>query len=178
MCVKYPTYVNLTSSSEEHPNERTPSPPPRNKSLSPPQAPSKSISSKSTHYTSSSSPMPKVDDVSLVDGVFDGAFGGDGEQDFVMGEGVRRGSLGGIHGSRRKVKMMSVKMIKMPTRQRLVLIISTKEDALGSRHSRKGAFVLGDSHPTRVRMAVTARAVAQGHRGVCLFIPVTRVREV
>ncbi|GJW44460.1 hypothetical protein Tco_0073259 [Tanacetum coccineum] len=56
MSVKYPTYVNLTSSSKEHPNERTPSPPPRNKSLSPPQAPSKSISSKSTHYTSSSSP--------------------------------------------------------------------------------------------------------------------------
>ncbi|GJS19283.1 hypothetical protein Tco_0447915 [Tanacetum coccineum] len=40
----------------EQPNERTPSPPPRKKSLSPPQAPSKSISSKSTHYTSSSSP--------------------------------------------------------------------------------------------------------------------------
>ncbi|GJR85510.1 hypothetical protein Tco_0209521 [Tanacetum coccineum] len=54
--VKYPNYVNLTSSSEEQPNERTPSPPPRKKSLSPPQAPSKSISSKSTHYTSSSSP--------------------------------------------------------------------------------------------------------------------------
>ncbi|GJW36206.1 hypothetical protein Tco_0059126 [Tanacetum coccineum] len=32
----------------------------------------------------------KVDDVSLVDGVFDGAFGGDGEEDFVIGEGVRR----------------------------------------------------------------------------------------
>nr|GEY02270.1 hypothetical protein [Tanacetum cinerariifolium] len=32
--------------------------------------------------------VPKVDDVSLVDGVFDGAFGGDGEKDFVMGEGV------------------------------------------------------------------------------------------
>nr|GEW67322.1 hypothetical protein [Tanacetum cinerariifolium] len=56
MSVNYPTYVNLTSSSEEQPNERTPSPPPRKKSLSPPQAPSKSISSKSTHYTSSSSP--------------------------------------------------------------------------------------------------------------------------
>ncbi|GKB01434.1 hypothetical protein Tco_0829478 [Tanacetum coccineum] len=41
---------------EEHQNEKTPSPPPRKKSLSPPQAPSKSISSKSTHYTSSSSP--------------------------------------------------------------------------------------------------------------------------
>ncbi|GJR62802.1 hypothetical protein Tco_1504964 [Tanacetum coccineum] len=40
----------------EQPNERTPSPPPRKKSLSPQQAPSKSISGKSTHYTSSSSP--------------------------------------------------------------------------------------------------------------------------
>ncbi|GJU44968.1 hypothetical protein Tco_1202234 [Tanacetum coccineum] len=56
MSVKYPNYVNLTSLSEEQPNERTPSPPPRKKSLSPPQAPSKSISSKITHYTSSSSP--------------------------------------------------------------------------------------------------------------------------
>ncbi|GJU76187.1 hypothetical protein Tco_1273257 [Tanacetum coccineum] len=56
MSVKYLTYVNLTSSSEEHPNERTRSPPPRKKSFSPPQAPSKSISSKSTHYTSSSYP--------------------------------------------------------------------------------------------------------------------------
>nr|GEV81141.1 hypothetical protein [Tanacetum cinerariifolium] len=56
MYVNYPTYVNITSLSEKHPNERTPSPPPRKKSLSPPQAPSKSISSKSTHYTSSSSP--------------------------------------------------------------------------------------------------------------------------
>ncbi|GJU68160.1 hypothetical protein Tco_1254419 [Tanacetum coccineum] len=32
--------------------------------------------------------VPKVDDVSLVNGVFDGAFGGDGEEDVVMGEGV------------------------------------------------------------------------------------------
>ncbi|GJR26791.1 hypothetical protein Tco_1103023 [Tanacetum coccineum] len=56
MSVKYLNYVNLTSLSEEQPNERTPSPHPRKKSLSPPQAPSKSISSKSTHYTSSSSP--------------------------------------------------------------------------------------------------------------------------
>nr|GEX76926.1 ribonuclease H-like domain-containing protein [Tanacetum cinerariifolium] len=55
MSVKYPNYVNLTSLSKEKPNEKTPSPPPRKKSLSPPQAPSKSISSKSTHYTSSSS---------------------------------------------------------------------------------------------------------------------------
>ncbi|GJW73899.1 hypothetical protein Tco_0133269 [Tanacetum coccineum] len=56
MSVKYPNYVNLTSSSEEQPIKRTPSLPPRKKSLSPPQAPSKSISSKSTHYTSSSLP--------------------------------------------------------------------------------------------------------------------------
>ncbi|GJW84469.1 hypothetical protein Tco_0157614 [Tanacetum coccineum] len=70
MSVKYPTYVNLTSSSEEQPNKRTPSPPPRKKSLSPPQTPSKFISSKSTHYTSSSpsesstpthvAPLPKL----------------------------------------------------------------------------------------------------------------------
>ena len=32
--------------------------------------------------------IPRVDDVSLVEGVFDGAFGGDGYRDFVMGEGV------------------------------------------------------------------------------------------
>ncbi|GJS94942.1 hypothetical protein Tco_0801910 [Tanacetum coccineum] len=56
MSVKYLNYVNLTSLSEEQPSKRSPSPPPRIKSLSPPQAPSKSISSKSTHYTSSSSP--------------------------------------------------------------------------------------------------------------------------
>ncbi|GKB23287.1 hypothetical protein Tco_0862688 [Tanacetum coccineum] len=30
----------------------------------------------------------KVDDVSLVDGVFDGAFSGDAEEDVVIGEGV------------------------------------------------------------------------------------------
>nr|GEW00621.1 hypothetical protein [Tanacetum cinerariifolium] len=54
--VKTPTYVNLEYSSKEHQNEKTPSPPPIKKSLSPPHAPSKSTSSKSTHYTSSSSP--------------------------------------------------------------------------------------------------------------------------
>ena len=32
--------------------------------------------------------VPRVDDVSLVEEVFDGAFGGDGDRDFVMGEGV------------------------------------------------------------------------------------------
>ncbi|GKB64994.1 hypothetical protein Tco_0921180 [Tanacetum coccineum] len=32
--------------------------------------------------------LPNVDDVSLVDGVFDGAFDGDGDEDFVIGEGV------------------------------------------------------------------------------------------
>ncbi|GJV65415.1 putative reverse transcriptase domain-containing protein [Tanacetum coccineum] len=60
MSVKYLNYVNLTSSSEEQPNEETPLPPPRKKSLSPPQAPSKSIPSKSTHYTSSSSPSESL----------------------------------------------------------------------------------------------------------------------
>ncbi|GJZ06895.1 hypothetical protein Tco_0540688 [Tanacetum coccineum] len=40
---------------EEHQNEKTPSPPSRKKSLSPPHALSKSTSSRSTHYTSSSS---------------------------------------------------------------------------------------------------------------------------
>ncbi|GJU85990.1 hypothetical protein Tco_1293536 [Tanacetum coccineum] len=60
MSVKYPNYVNLTSSSKEQPNERTPSPPPRNKSLSPPQASSKSISRKSTRYTSSLSPSESL----------------------------------------------------------------------------------------------------------------------
>nr|GEV12533.1 reverse transcriptase domain-containing protein [Tanacetum cinerariifolium] len=54
MSVKYPTYVNLTSSSEEQTNEITLLLLPRKKSLSPPQAPTKSISIKSTHYTSSS----------------------------------------------------------------------------------------------------------------------------
>nr|GEV32944.1 hypothetical protein [Tanacetum cinerariifolium] len=56
MSVKYPNNVNITSSSEEQPSERTPSPHPRKKSLSPPQAPSKSISSKCRHYISLSSP--------------------------------------------------------------------------------------------------------------------------
>nr|GEY35394.1 hypothetical protein [Tanacetum cinerariifolium] len=32
--------------------------------------------------------VPKVNDVSLVDGVFEGAFGGKGDEDFVIGEGV------------------------------------------------------------------------------------------
>ncbi|GJY19737.1 hypothetical protein Tco_0391228, partial [Tanacetum coccineum] len=32
--------------------------------------------------------VPKVDDVSLVDGVFDDAFSGEGEEDIIMGEGV------------------------------------------------------------------------------------------
>ncbi|GJZ53032.1 hypothetical protein Tco_0607917 [Tanacetum coccineum] len=56
MSVKSSTYFNLESSSEEHQNERTPSPPPRKKSCSPPNAPSKSTSSRSTYQTSSSSP--------------------------------------------------------------------------------------------------------------------------
>ncbi|GJR26114.1 hypothetical protein Tco_1102346 [Tanacetum coccineum] len=34
--------------------------------------------------------VPKVDDLSLVDGFFDGASSGDGEEDFVIGEGVMK----------------------------------------------------------------------------------------
>ncbi|GKC62450.1 hypothetical protein Tco_1095048 [Tanacetum coccineum] len=56
MSVKHSNFINLDSLSEEHQNKKTSSPPPRKKSLSPPQAPSKPISSKGTHYTSSSSP--------------------------------------------------------------------------------------------------------------------------
>ncbi|GKC21587.1 GRF1-interacting factor 1-like protein [Tanacetum coccineum] len=54
--VKSPTYVNLESSREEQKNERTPSPPPRKKYLSPPHASLKSTSSRSTYQSSSSSP--------------------------------------------------------------------------------------------------------------------------
>ncbi|GJS77335.1 hypothetical protein Tco_0727216 [Tanacetum coccineum] len=54
--IKSPTYVNLKSSIEERHIERTPSPPPRKKSLSPPNAPSKSTSSRSSYQTTSSSP--------------------------------------------------------------------------------------------------------------------------
>ncbi|GKA90611.1 hypothetical protein Tco_0812481 [Tanacetum coccineum] len=32
--------------------------------------------------------VPKIDDVSLVDEVFDDSFGGDGDEDFVIGEGM------------------------------------------------------------------------------------------
>ncbi|GJS91681.1 hypothetical protein Tco_0774317 [Tanacetum coccineum] len=54
--VKSPTYVNLESSSKEHQHEKTPSAPPRKKSLSPSHAPLKSTSSRSTYQTTSSSP--------------------------------------------------------------------------------------------------------------------------
>ncbi|GKE67850.1 hypothetical protein Tco_1522011 [Tanacetum coccineum] len=57
ICIKSPTYVNLETSSKEHHNERTPSPPLRKKSLSPPNAPSKSTTSRSTYQTVSSSPI-------------------------------------------------------------------------------------------------------------------------
>nr|GEX23150.1 hypothetical protein [Tanacetum cinerariifolium] len=46
---------------------------------------------KNTFSTSSNIAIhatPKVDDVTLVEGVFDGAFSGDEEEDVVMGEGV------------------------------------------------------------------------------------------
>ncbi|GKD95732.1 hypothetical protein Tco_1379629 [Tanacetum coccineum] len=53
--------------------------------------------------------VPKVDDVSLVDGVFDGAFSGEGEEDVVMGEErFGGGRLDVIHGRRywKKLKMI------------------------------------------------------------------------
>ncbi|GJR25196.1 hypothetical protein Tco_0973723 [Tanacetum coccineum] len=55
--------------------------------------------------------VPKVDDVFLVDEVFDGVFGGDGKKDFVMGEGVRGRGLCGCYG--REMKEMIVKMMNM-----------------------------------------------------------------
>ncbi|GKB58002.1 hypothetical protein Tco_0914188 [Tanacetum coccineum] len=56
MSVKPSNYVKLKSLSEEHQLERTSSLPLRKKSLSPPNAPSKSTSSRSTRYISSSFP--------------------------------------------------------------------------------------------------------------------------
>ncbi|GKA44040.1 hypothetical protein Tco_0736764 [Tanacetum coccineum] len=58
--VKSPTYVNLESSSKEHQNERTPSPPPKKKTLFPPHAPSKSTFKRSTYQTTSSSPSESL----------------------------------------------------------------------------------------------------------------------
>ncbi|GJV98892.1 hypothetical protein Tco_1554144 [Tanacetum coccineum] len=46
------------------------------------------ISSKKKDWMVKERVVSKVDDVSLVDGVFDGSFGGDGEGDFVIGKGV------------------------------------------------------------------------------------------
>ncbi|GKD03971.1 hypothetical protein Tco_1178945 [Tanacetum coccineum] len=37
--------------------------------------------------------LPKVDDVSFIDGVFDGAFGGDRDEYFVIGEGLEEEAL-------------------------------------------------------------------------------------
>nr|GEU29319.1 zf-CCHC domain-containing protein/UBN2 domain-containing protein [Tanacetum cinerariifolium] len=51
--------------------------------------------------------VPKVDDVSLVDRVFNGAFGGDGEDDFVIGEG------GGLNGSYRGGEIVKRNVVKM-----------------------------------------------------------------
>ncbi|GJR10966.1 hypothetical protein Tco_0793618 [Tanacetum coccineum] len=48
--------IKFTQHQEKNQNEKTSSPPPTKKSLSPPHAPSKSTSSRSTHYTSSPSP--------------------------------------------------------------------------------------------------------------------------
>ncbi|GJX27118.1 hypothetical protein Tco_0233414 [Tanacetum coccineum] len=37
--------------------------------------------------------LPKVDDVSLIDGVFDGVFGGEGNEYFIIGEGLEEYAL-------------------------------------------------------------------------------------
>ncbi|GKA37195.1 hypothetical protein Tco_0723760 [Tanacetum coccineum] len=39
-------------------------------------------------YSKEDEVVPKVDDMSLVDGVFDDAFGGDGDEYFIIEEGV------------------------------------------------------------------------------------------
>nr|GEW08585.1 hypothetical protein [Tanacetum cinerariifolium] len=57
--------------------------------------------------------VPNVEDVSLVNVVFDGAFGREEDADFVLGEGIRRGGLSGSHGSRREVKKMTVRMMNI-----------------------------------------------------------------
>nr|GEX91074.1 hypothetical protein [Tanacetum cinerariifolium] len=56
--------------------------------------------------------VPKVDDVSLVDRLFDGAFGGDEDEDFVIREGIERGGLGGSHKGRRGMKRVMMQMMK------------------------------------------------------------------
>nr|GEW87690.1 hypothetical protein [Tanacetum cinerariifolium] len=70
--------------------------------------------------------VPKINDVSLVDGVFDVGLGGVRKEDFVMGEGVRKRGLCGCHGSRREVKKMIVKMMKMVETRENMISISTK----------------------------------------------------
>ncbi|GJR47995.1 hypothetical protein Tco_1316098 [Tanacetum coccineum] len=50
--------------------------------------------------------VPKVEDVSLVDGVFDVALGGDGDEDFAIGEGLEWKPW------RKKKKRNVMKMIK------------------------------------------------------------------
>ncbi|GJY73309.1 hypothetical protein Tco_0477740 [Tanacetum coccineum] len=92
MSVKYLNYVNLTSSSKEQPNERTPSPPPRKKSLSPPHAPSKSISRKSTHYTSSSSPKDRSSYINVSESAQDTnvGLGGSRFRNFIKKESIKK----------------------------------------------------------------------------------------
>ncbi|GJZ43253.1 hypothetical protein Tco_0590508 [Tanacetum coccineum] len=55
--------------------------------------------------------VPKVDDVSLVDEVFEGAFGGDGDEDFVMGEGVVVSSSSWVKSTKSFLGRMMVSLI-------------------------------------------------------------------
>ncbi|GJT56623.1 hypothetical protein Tco_0991677 [Tanacetum coccineum] len=61
--------------------------------------------------------VPNVEDVSLVDRVFDGAFGGEGDEDFVIGKGIGRRCLTdetyGVEGRHdgkmmRRMRMMTI----------------------------------------------------------------------
>nr|GEX97040.1 retrovirus-related Pol polyprotein from transposon TNT 1-94 [Tanacetum cinerariifolium] len=53
----------------------------------------------------------KVDDVSFVDGVFDGAFGKDGDEGFIIGEGVVVSSSSLVKSTKSYLGRMMVRLI-------------------------------------------------------------------
>ncbi|GJT32909.1 hypothetical protein Tco_0923328 [Tanacetum coccineum] len=55
--------------------------------------------------------VPNVEEVSLADGVFDGAFGGDGDDDFVIGEGVMVSSSSFVKSTKSCLGEMMVSLI-------------------------------------------------------------------
>ncbi|GKF00692.1 hypothetical protein Tco_0027615 [Tanacetum coccineum] len=55
--------------------------------------------------------VPKVDDVSLVDRVFDGAFGREGDENFVIVEGVVVPSSSLVRSTKRSLGGMMVNLI-------------------------------------------------------------------